>query len=50
MGYTLMDEGADAETLIREYFQAAYGEEWERVLAYLSESRRSVGRVIRLRT
>ena len=37
MGYTLLDEGADAETLIREYFQAAYGEEWERVLAYLSE-------------
>ena len=26
MGYTLLDEGADAETLIREYFQAAYGE------------------------
>ena len=25
------------QTLIREYFQAAYGEEWERVLAYLSE-------------
>lgn len=37
MGYTLLDEGADTEALIREYFQAAYGEDWERVLAYLSE-------------
>ena len=37
MGYTLLDEDADTEALIREYFQAAYGEDWERVLAYLSE-------------
>ncbi len=37
MGYTLLDGSADTEALIREYFQAAYGEDWERVLEYLSE-------------
>ena len=37
MGYTLLDDAADTEALIREYFQAAYGTDWERVLVYLSE-------------
>lgn len=37
MGYTLLDDAADTEALIQEYFQAAYGADWERVLTYLSE-------------
>lgn len=37
MGYTLLDESEDTEALVREYFQAAYGAYWERVLDYLSE-------------
>ena len=36
MGYTLFDETADTGDLINEYFQAAYGEDWERVKAYLT--------------
>ena len=36
MGYTLFDEGAGAEELICEYFQAAYGQGWEEVQSYLS--------------
>ena len=37
MGYTLFDESADTEALIREYFEAAYGSRAGEVLAYLSE-------------
>ena len=37
MGYTLLDENADTESLIEEYFQAAYGEGWEAARDYLSE-------------
>ena len=36
MGYTLLDENADTEALIDEYFQAAYGDGAEEVKAYLS--------------
>ena len=36
MGYTLLDETADTEALIDEYFQAAYGSGWEEVKAYLT--------------
>lgn len=32
----LWNEEADAEAVVREYFQAAYGEAWEEVLRYLS--------------
>ena len=32
----LWNEKTDAEAVIREYFQAAYGEDWEEVLRYLS--------------
>ena len=35
MGYTLFDETADVETLIREYYEAAYPEEPQRVLAHM---------------
>ncbi|MDE7219218.1 MAG: DUF4838 domain-containing protein [Oscillospiraceae bacterium] len=37
MGYTLFDESADTEALLAEYFQAAYGKDWEQVRDYLSE-------------
>lgn len=37
MGYTLFDESADAQTLIQEYFSAAYGEHADQVLSYLNE-------------
>lgn len=36
LGRVLWDEGADVESVIAEYFQAAYGEGWEEVLRYLS--------------
>ena len=36
MGYTLLDENADTEALIAEYFQAAYGGEAQKVMDYLS--------------
>ena len=35
MGYTLFDETADVEALIREYYEAAYPEEPQRVLAHM---------------
>lgn len=37
MGYTLFDETADTEELIREYFAAAYGQSAGEVLTYLNE-------------
>lgn len=37
MGYTLFDEAADTQALIREYFSAAYGSRSEEVLSYLGE-------------
>lgn len=36
LGRVLWNEKTDAEAVIREYFQAAYGEDWEEVLRYLS--------------
>lgn len=36
MGYTLWDEAADVGKLVNEYFQAAYGPDWEKVRDYLS--------------
>lgn len=36
LGRVLWDEGADVESVIAEYFRAAYGEGWEEVLRYLS--------------
>lgn len=36
LGRALWDEEADAEAVIDEYFQAAYGGDWEEVRAYLS--------------
>lgn len=37
MGYTLWDETADADKLVSEYFQAAYGPDWGKVRDYLSQ-------------
>lgn len=37
MGYTLFDESVDPQTLIQEYFSAAYGKDAEQVLSYLNE-------------
>lgn len=37
MGYTLFDEKADTEAMIREYFEAAYGEGAENVRKYLEK-------------
>ncbi len=36
LGRVLWNEETDAEAVVREYFQAAYGEAWEEVLCYLS--------------
>jgi len=36
MGYSLWDNSLTADEITEEYFRAAYGEEWEEVLAYLS--------------
>lgn len=36
MGCTLLDETGDAEKLLSEYFQAAYGPDWEKARDYLS--------------
>lgn len=35
LGRTLMDEGADVNRLMEEYFSAAYGEDWPEVSDYL---------------
>ena len=37
MGHTLFREDADFSDIVREYYQAAYGEGYEQVLSYLTE-------------
>lgn len=37
MAYTLFEKSVDVQELIEEYFQACYGQAWEKALSYLME-------------